>query len=61
MLKLTVIGLYVLGLSMLTISLLGILELVVFNPLSGLVLYFFLKELSGFIAALSFQGNEEGE
>jgi hypothetical protein len=60
MIKLTAVGIYAIGLAMLVFSLLGILELVDFKPLAGLVLYLLLREVSEFIIAMSFQGDGKG-
>jgi hypothetical protein len=57
MIKLTAVGIYAIGLAMLVFSLLGILELVDFKPLAGLVLYLLLREVSEFIIAMAFQGD----
>jgi hypothetical protein len=53
-------GSYILGLSMLILSLLGILNIVDFDAISGLILYFVLKELSEFVATIVY-AREAGE
>jgi hypothetical protein len=61
MIKLTAVGIYAIGLAMLVFSLLGILELVDFKPLAGLVLYLLLREVSEFIIAINFKGDKYEE
>jgi hypothetical protein len=60
MLRMIATGTYVMSLAILVLSLFGILEIVDFNALAGLILYFILQEVSEF-AATAVYARESGE
>jgi len=61
MLRTLAIGSYILGLAMLFLALLGILDVLDFNAMAGLILYFVFKEVSDFIASAVYARESEEE
>jgi len=60
MLRMIATGSYIMSLAMLPLSLLGVLEVVDFNAMAGLILYFLLQEVSEFASQIVYS-REEGE
>jgi hypothetical protein len=60
MLRMIATGTYIMSLAMLVLSLFGILEILDFNAIAGLILYFILQEVSEFAAATVY-AREAGE
>jgi hypothetical protein len=61
MLRMIATGTYIMSLAMLVLSLLGILEIVDFNAIAGLILYFILQEVSEFAATIVYTRESEEE
>jgi hypothetical protein len=60
MLRMIATGTYIMSLAMLVLSLFGILEILDFNAIAGLILYFILQEASEFAATIVY-ARESGE
>jgi hypothetical protein len=60
MLRMIATGTYIMSLAMLVLSLFGILEILDFNAIAGLILYFILQEVSEFAATIVY-ARESGE
>ena len=61
MLRMIATGTYIMSLSMLVLSLFGILEILDFNAMAGLILYFLLQEVSEFTATIVYTRESEEE
>ena len=61
MLRMIATGTYIMSLAMLVLALLGILEIVDFNAMAGVILYFLLKEVSDFAATIVYARESEEE
>jgi len=61
MLRMIATGTYIMSLAMLVLSLFGILEVLGFNAMAGLILYFLLQEVSEFTATIVYTRESEEE
>jgi len=61
MLRMIATGNYIMSLAMLVLSLFGILEVLDFNAMAGLILYFLLQEVSEFTATIVYTRESEEE
>ena len=61
MLRMIATGTYIMSLAMLVLSLFGILEVLDFNAMAGLILYFLLQEVSEFTATIVYTRESEEE
>jgi hypothetical protein len=61
MLRMIATGTYIMSLAMLVLSLFGILEIVDFNAMAGIILYFILQEVSEFTATIVYTRESEEE
>jgi hypothetical protein len=61
MLRMIATGTYIMSLAMLVLSLFGILEILDFNAIAGLILYFILQEVSEFAATIVYARESGGE
>jgi hypothetical protein len=61
MLRMIATGTYIMSLAMLVLSLLGILEVLDFNAMAGIILYFILQEVSDFTATIVYTRESEEE
>ena len=61
MLRMIATGTYIMSLAMLVLSLFGILEVLDFNAMAGLILYFILQEVSEFTATIVYTRESEEE
>jgi hypothetical protein len=61
MLRMIATGTYIMSLAMLVLSLFGILEVLDFNAMAGIILYFILQEVSEFTATIVYTRESEEE
>jgi hypothetical protein len=61
MLRMIATGTYIMSLAMLVLSLFGILEVLDFNAMAGIILYFILQEVSDFTATIVYTRESEEE